>query len=231
MNKESLQWTLLAVLVVGLIGIGSIVAIQDMRLNAVTTSLSTISMQLGSVQQDLHAIPPSVPIPSSQVPPSSEPVAPSTISAPTQTNVHMSQDLKYSLAVPSQWLKYGYTVSYKYTPKGPDNDVDLYEDTYAANFPDWKAFPLVVIGRMPSSIWYAEKTMYDAAFKASQTNKNLNSEPIEMPAFLSDKIGEVGSNANAYVYYEYAIRQDAPQQYAKDGSPMPNFTKDFKILN
>lgn len=128
----------------------------------------------------------------------------------------------YSLSVPEKWNDYGYTVEYKYTPKGQDDSgVESWEETFYADFPDWPKFELLTIGSVPASIYYAEKRGYEEALKSG-----LEIVQFGGPRYLW---GEKLAETNTHVFYSFAIRQDAPQKFIDDGMPMPNFSKDFAV--
>jgi hypothetical protein len=138
------------------------------------------------------------------------------------TEMYISSNLGYTLTVPEKWNEYGYKVEYKYSPKNQDSyGVESWEETFTTDFPDWSGFELITTGSVPTSIYYAEKTGYEEAIEAG-----LEIEPYGSPRyFWGEKLGET----DTHVFYSYATRQDAPQKFLDDGTPMPDMKKDFKI--
>ena len=141
---------------------------------------------------------------------------------------YTSNDLNYELIIPEKWKSYNYKVTYKYYSKGDaenEDGTEKYEDIYTADFSDWPSFELLRIGSMPSAVWYADLNNYEEAMQADPDGELMK------PLYLQNKIGEIGTGPLAKVYYAVITRQDAPQQFIDDGEPMPDLTKNFKIIS
>ncbi len=102
MNKEQLQWIVITLIIVGLIGVGGMVMSQSSQLNQVSRSLMSISSQVQDLSQrsTVAAAPPV-----QQVAPTSAPavVAP-IVSPPTQSlSLYTDPQSGINFVVPSGW--------------------------------------------------------------------------------------------------------------------------------
>jgi hypothetical protein len=221
MNKENAQWAIVIFLAIGIVGIGGFLMFQSFTLGRAVSSLKILSLQVQSLEQRQK----SVPVPSKgETDQGSQ--SSSTFALQVPSSTYVSANLGYALKVPSQWVKYGYVVTYVHSPKGERWDGnERWEDMYYTDFPDRKDFNLLIIGRMPSSIWYSRIKNRAETLKAAL---NAGGDVAFGAPALEDKIAETSNGS--FVYYQYFMRLgDDPQQYVKDGNPMPDFLKDFKV--
>ncbi len=130
--------------------------------------------------------------------------------------IYSNTNLGFSLTVPQKWVDYGYYSETESTYRFKTYyDGDLVY--FYADFSDWEKFQLMQIGRTTKQVW-----------EIYQRNYEIVSDPLKKQYYW---IGYKITETNDFVYYYNVIRQDAPNKYIEDGSPLPKIPADFKLLN